>query len=46
VLEPTFRAECPDQFVPGVFPAADVDYLNGEISGFLDLVAQKGKRLE
>jgi len=29
----------------GVFPA-DVDFLNGEISGFLDLVTQKGKRLE
>ena len=29
----------------GVFPA-DVDFLNGEISGFLDLVTQKGKRLQ
>jgi len=25
---------------------ADVDFLNGEIAGFLDLVTQKGKRLE
>ena len=29
----------------GAFPA-DVDFLNGEIAGFLDLVTQKGKRLE
>ena len=29
----------------GALPA-DVDFLNGEIAGFLDVVTQKGKRLE
>src|SRR5437879_4549363 len=33
-------------FSAGGASPADVDFLNGEIAGFLDIVTQKGKRLE
>jgi hypothetical protein len=38
--------ESSEQASAGGVSPADVDFLNGEIAGFLDLVTQKGKRLE